>query len=292
MKNQGSSRVGFLSLGLCLIFVMLCPAVGIAGPPTLGLAHRGSGPPAVMLGDRDGWWDEPPDLNGSALMSEINAVYGTETEVANDFYSSAQTTILEAVWWGVYENGEGEPNVTAFNLRFYSDAGGVPGSIVAEYLESTPTWTIDVGQGPEGARVYEYHASVSADIGVGSYWFSAQACDHAIPPSWFHLAAGQVTGYQSTFRSEAYGYPDWIRIEDLIGVPFDASQRFYTTPPVPGACCFADLHCESLMPVDCSQLGGAYQGPGSTCDPNPCPSLPMACCFPDGRCEQLSPGCL
>ena len=28
MKNQGSLRIGCLCLGLCLIFVMLCPAVG------------------------------------------------------------------------------------------------------------------------------------------------------------------------------------------------------------------------------------------------------------------------
>ena len=53
--------------------------IGIAGPPTLGPTHRASGPPAVLLGDRDGWWDEPPDLNGTAMTSEIISMYGVET---------------------------------------------------------------------------------------------------------------------------------------------------------------------------------------------------------------------
>ncbi len=126
MKDQGSLRIGCLCLGLYLILVVLCPAVGIAGSPTLGTTHRGSGPPAVLLGDRDGWWDEPPDLNGEPMSSEIISVFGLETELANDFYSSAPTTIYEVVWWGEYVQEEGEPNVSAFNLRFYDDAGGVP----------------------------------------------------------------------------------------------------------------------------------------------------------------------
>ncbi len=292
MKNQGSLRTGCLCLGLCLIFVMLCPAVGIAGLPTLGTTHRGSGPPAVLLGDRDGWWDEPPDFNGEVLDSEIIGVFGLETEVANDFYSTSPTTIFEAVWWGEYYNNDGTgPNVSAFNLRFYDDAGGVPSSIVAEYLESVPMDTFTVGQGTEGP-VYEYHAAVSANIGAGTYWFSVQACDHVFPPQWGRVAAGQVTGHQATFRSEYFSFPDWTRSVEVFGVALDASQRFYAAPPIPGACCFIDLRCESLMPVDCRRLGGAYQGPESSCDPNPCPSSPMACCFPDGHCERNVSDCV
>ena len=84
---------------------------------------------------------------------------GSRREIANDFYSSAPTTIYEVVWWGEYFNDDGTgPNVSAFNLRFYDDAGGVPGSIMAEYLGSTPTETIPLGQGPDGP-IFEYHAS-------------------------------------------------------------------------------------------------------------------------------------
>ncbi len=288
MKYQGSLRIGCLCVGLCLIFVMLCPAIGLAGTPTLGPTHRASGPPVALPGDREGWWDEPPDLYGSVMSSEIISILGFETETANDFYSSAPTIIYEAVWWGEYFNDDGTgPNVSAFNLRFYDDAGGVPGSLIAEYPGTTPTETIPQGQGPDGP-IYEYHASVTVDIGVGSYWFSVQACDHVYPPQWGRLSAGQVTGYQSMLRSEWAGYPDWTPTEQIWGIPLDASQRFYTTPPVVGACCYFDLHCESLVELNCDQLGGVWQGPETTCDPNPCPFVPMACCFPDGHCEPLS----
>jgi len=287
MTNQGSLRIGCLCLGLCLMFLLLCPvpATGTPDRPTLGPAHRGSGPPTVLPGARDAWWDEPPDLNGLAMTSEIISEFRYESETANDFYSSASVTILEAVWWGEYYSG-GEPDVSAFNLRFYDDSDGTPGSLIAEYLESSQVDAIYIGQGI-GGPIYEYHAPVSVDIGVGSYWFSVQACDHVFPPQWGRLAAGQVTGYESVSRSRFLGFPDWTASSQVFGEPLDASQRFIVTPPLPGACCFADLHCESLGDAHCRGLGGAWQGPESICDPNPCPSIPMACCFPDGHCEQL-----
>ena len=229
MRNQGALRIGCLCLGLGLMFLLLCPVpvTGAADRPTLTPAHRGSGPPAVLRGAKDAWWDEPPDLNGEVMSSEIISAFGLETEVANDFSSSSPTTIFEAVWWGEhmeYTQG-GEPDVTAFNLRFYDDAGGVPGSIVSEYLESIPTETIALGQGTYGA-VFEYHAPVSVAVGEGSYWFSVQACDHVFPPQWGRIAAGQVTGNQSTFRSEYFAYPDWTPAIDVFGVAFDCSQEF------------------------------------------------------------------
>ena len=284
MKNQGSLRIGCLRLGLGLMLLLLCPGIGIAGSPTLALTHPGSGPPAVLPGDRDAWWDEPPDLSGWWMDSEIITVVGLESETANDFYSSEPTTIYEAVWWGEYFNSPGDPTVSAFNLRFYDDAGGVPGSIVAEYLETAPTDTFAIGQGPEGP-VYEHHAAVSANIGEGTYWFSVQACDHAFPPQWGRLAAGLVTGHDSSIRSLLFGIPVRTPLEQFSGYPLDASQRFHATPSVPGACCFVDLHCEVIMPLDCAQLGGEYQGLGSMCDPDPCPLL-GACCDPvTGNCR-------
>ncbi len=44
--------------------------------------------------------------------------------------------------------------------------------------------------------------------------------------------------------------------------------------PGPQACCFADGHCEMQLPNECRALGGAPQGPGESCDPNPCESTP------------------
>ncbi|MEZ4654212.1 MAG: hypothetical protein R3E12_11650 [Candidatus Eisenbacteria bacterium] len=48
-----------------------------------------------------------------------------------------------------------------------------------------------------------------------------------------------------------------------------------------GACCFSDGTCQELTANECATAGGAYQGDGSLCDPNPCP-VTGACCVSGG----------
>jgi hypothetical protein len=57
--------------------------------------------------------------------------------------------------------------------------------------------------------------------------------------------------------------------------------------PVEGACCFLDESCLVLTQDDCNTQGGAYHGPYTVCDPNPC--LTGACCFSGAACQELSP---
>jgi hypothetical protein len=65
------------------------------------------------------------------------------------------------------------------------------------------------------------------------------------------------------------------------------------TPPVEEACCFQDGTCLFILASDCDAQGGMTQGPGTTCDPNPCPAYGV-CCFglaecwfiPEAMCEQ------
>ena len=59
-----------------------------------------------------------------------------------------------------------------------------------------------------------------------------------------------------------------------------------------GACCFDDGSCCILGPIACHLLGGDFQGPGSSCDDNPCgprQELVGACCLDDGSCCILGP---
>lgn len=57
-----------------------------------------------------------------------------------------------------------------------------------------------------------------------------------------------------------------------VPISFTLKQR----PTIPadaaaGACCAQDGSCELLSEEDCDAAGGAYQGDGTGCDPNPCP---------------------
>ncbi len=70
-------------------------------------------------------------------------------------------------------------------------------------------------------------------------------------------------------------------------------------PPEDEACCLPGINlpgeqefCSDLAPEDCLFVGGNPQGPGSNCDPNPCPVEPFgACCFgsfnPNQQCEMV-----
>ena len=49
-----------------------------------------------------------------------------------------------------------------------------------------------------------------------------------------------------------------------------------------GACCRLDGSCDYTLAGDCSE---DWQGPGTICDPSPCPQPAAgACCLPDGSC--------
>jgi spore coat protein A len=57
----------------------------------------------------------------------------------------------------------------------------------------------------------------------------------------------------------------------------------FSTAVVSGACCQGDT-CTIETSGDCMTLGGAYQGDGTSCSPNPCVVPEGACCADDGTC--------
>lgn len=61
----------------------------------------------------------------------------------------------------------------------------------------------------------------------------------------------------------------------------------YTPAPNTGASCFPDGSCSVLTESECISQGGAYQGDGTNCSPNPCVLLIGACCFDDGTCSEV-----
>ncbi|MCA9255776.1 MAG: multicopper oxidase domain-containing protein [Phycisphaerales bacterium] len=63
---------------------------------------------------------------------------------------------------------------------------------------------------------------------------------------------------------------------------------YYTTPDPTGACCSAGGTCTVETQADCMTMGGAYQGDGSVCSPNPCVEPMGACCLNNGSCQSLT----
>lgn len=73
---------------------------------------------------------------------------------------------------------------------------------------------------------YQYETEISfVATAYQRYWFSVQADDHPLP-QWMRVAAVEVTGCMSMFRSEYFSYPDWVEMDDVLhGEAMDLSQE-------------------------------------------------------------------
>ena len=63
-------------------------------------------------------------------------------------------------------------------------------------------------------------------------------------------------------------------------------------PAAPGACCFANGTCTSVLSNECTSSGGTFEGGNTSCAPSPCPPPTIgSCCF-GSECSELTPtGC-
>ncbi len=225
-------------------FLILLPAIllaaGIAAEETLGadggpvLGTPWTGMQNVIEGSRDACWSEPPDPEGLIGSSEQILDYGLESELANDFVPPGDV-ISHATWWGGYY-GNSNPCVPGvptpgFNLRFYEDAGCVPGTVIADISVTTFN---EESMGCQGGYypLFKWDTDVNVPLVAGNlYWFGAQLKDHPFPPQGGRLAAGVVTGCESMFKSAFFSYPDWTRTTDVWDRALDMSQEFVCGAP-------------------------------------------------------------
>ncbi len=265
-------------VALVLALSAVASGGGLAVNPTM--SGGGGGGTNVPDSDRDPLWSEPPDFEGLIASSEVIGQYALETEIANDFYFTTNSTISTARWWGGYWNNNGCGDIgvaTHWNLRFYDDGGCVPLTVLAEYPGAFANETNVYCQGGF-YPIFQYQAPVSFQVSANTlYWFSAQVADHSFPPQCGRVASASVIGCDTAFKSAYFSYPDWTPVIDVFGFSFDASQEFDNIGEIdwgPGACCFEDGQCASLLWSDCNMYGGHYQGNDVPCDPNPCVPSP------------------
>lgn len=270
------SHPSMMALLLCVAATWLLPAPLVCGADrTPASFSPRSGLPRVLQVDREVLWNQPPDLNGYKVSSEINNDNGFESWLADDFEFSSPGVVVDVTFWGGYYYWyPGDPEVTSFNLLFYSDWSCEPGQVLAEFLGLSPE-THFVGYDAYGFPTYSYKTAVHFEVQAQSvYWLVAQAGDHPMPPQWGRQQAAIEIGCPAKWRDNWYW--QWWDVGEVLGVPFDASvvlegwlegsQR---------ACCFDDGHCEMLPPDTCVQQGGVAQDEGSTCEPNPCLAVPV-----------------
>ncbi len=211
--------------GALLALVVVGSTASAAEPQ---VSAGGLGPRSILTAltrpdDPDSTWMDPPNLNGLIASSELIGADGVETEVANDFVVGEELDLGRIEWWGGYFNyTPGNPHVQGFNIVLYDDSEGKPNSVIAEWLLPSVTETFVGNQG--AFPLYSYAADVDVPLEPDQrYWLSVQADDHVYPPQWGRLAAGAVTGLDSQFRSDYFGFPQWTSCQTVFGQPYDAS---------------------------------------------------------------------
>jgi hypothetical protein len=210
-----------------LAMSMVVAGSAYAVDPILSAGGGGNNPYDPVDSDGVVCWSQGPNLDGLIGSSEQILAFGLESELANDFLPNAGGYVDNARWWGGYYNYLlGDPLVTTFNLRFYEDAGCVPGPVLCEYIigsNANETFIYD----QFGFPVYEYNWDTCCPVSVDNlYWLGAQAGDHPFPPQWGRLeAAGGVQLCDTVFKSAYFSYPDWVPAVDVFLVSFDCSQE-------------------------------------------------------------------
>jgi hypothetical protein len=204
------SRTLLMLVCLCAVFALLIPVVVRA---------------EVV-------WSQPPDLHGFKATSEIIAIYGLDTRIADDFELESDATIRTLVFWGGYYDWTGEDPDPPFNIVFYSHFGCNPVDVLAAYdcLRAVRGF---IGYDDYGDPTYEYTVDVDfAATANTRYWCLVQACDHPYPPLW----GRQQSTVNPLCEAQYYMFgspPEWMDMWDVFGVPWGASFELRTDTPTP-----------------------------------------------------------
>jgi hypothetical protein len=176
----------------------------------------------------------PPLAVESALDDQ-----GIGVESADNFATTVPFSLETISWWGSYDDfglpidDPGlAPTDDRFNVRIFSDAGGLPGGLVASYDSVVPNRVPTTVFDALGALVFEYSYALPAPLplGSGDYWLSVvNLATGFFSPVWLWAEADSfVSGDgRSAFREVVLVPDPWV--ED----PFiDLAYRLEGTIPV------------------------------------------------------------
>jgi len=206
-------------------------------------------PPASVLAQR-------PPAPGQAwelVGSEQNAEH-----ICFEDLSLPPTEICALQWWGVWGRDWGygleectEPQ-PLFRITFYEDHEGYPGAPLCAYEVTAAISATGLYYGGNELRRFSV-SELAPCCQVTGGWVSIEGLGD--PQCWFHwLSAREGNG-------RSYVVPGGV-------ADFDLSLCLVGSAP--GACCHADGSCEQLTEVACRSAFGAWGGPGTSCQPNPC----------------------
>lgn len=168
------------------------------------------------------------------------------------------------------------------DVYLWGDAGDHPGAVLDVKVGIDPG---PVAYWPELSRhVVAMDGTVTGSawwVGYWGNWPDEQA-------GWFiGVDTNGFGGHPYTNIAPGIGYPTgWQDVSVVWGPTQSIGIGAEVALEDAGACCYPDGSCALTRAETCT---GVFQGVGTLCDPNPCPTPPSwACCFANGTCLLLS----
>ena len=165
------------------------------------------------------------------------------------------------------------------DVYVWEDAGGAPGAVADVVV------AVDPGPIAFWPSISRHVVPITSEPIGSSFWIGYWGAWPTEPIHWFIAADldGPGQGNALTLVAPGIGYPTgWQNVSVAWGPTQAIGIGAEVILEGAGACCFLDQTCV-LSTMDACE--GEFQGPGTDCEPNPCPPPPDgACCFPDGSC--------
>ena len=181
---------------------------------------------------------------------------GLDFLAADDFRPASGGDLTSVCWWGGYSDGvyDCDPNsADEFVVNYYTDAGGVPGTLLASFSQFDGTLTVNAAvpsrRALGGAVVeWEYEATHAALPVAGDtcYWISVS--NATMPCAWYWSSGAFAGSYavQDATLGDAFASEDRIRCDFAfcVSVALDPNENCIpdTTPVRP--CTQPETHCQ------------------------------------------------
>jgi len=211
---------------------------------------------------------------GASIQSVTLRLYFSRANGANNPVSLHRSTNS----WGEAgsnapgQEGQGvlaQPGDATWWHRFYDQTHWNPHG--GEYV-AAPSATVILSD--ELGFVEWTGAGLASDVNA---WLAAPAFNFG----WFVIGDESAIGTAKRFSSRQAG-DESLRPALII--------EYTPAMPGEGACCLPGGGCVVTTSGDCALQGGAFQGPGSACTPDPCGQATGACCLPSGACVVTTSG--
>lgn len=189
-------------------------------------------------------WDNGMHYEG-LVPSQWDVTYPFDAIAADDFHFEETTVVTDVHWIGGYYN-PAEDGDFDWNISFYTDRGdgNAPGAKIYEQVfPNAEVHETFIGELPSGNLIFSYWVDLADPIpftGGEKYWISIQGIGIFPPQSGNAGHKLPIVLHQVVYKSNYFGHPDWIDIEEVYGIPGDGC--FQLTGD--GEAVVADLDCD------------------------------------------------